>query len=194
MPSLGVIRHRRDPLAVGVKHWRPRAGGASPRWGYGLFASSQSKAAVQNTMGAMPSQWPSAPSARVKRRKSSGQVSWLNSCLPLAGRDHVSFVVGDIAGAGDLGDGVGVGVPEQVRAVGPDSGDSVGHHPGCEQRLQSGPTPQPDHRLRRAVGRLRRVPGPAFKASVRCGGPGLTASIASVPVRRCVCSSGRCGR
>jgi hypothetical protein len=36
--------------------------------------SSQSKAAVQNTMGAMPSQCPAAPSARVKRRNSFGQV------------------------------------------------------------------------------------------------------------------------
>ena len=179
MPSFGVIRHRRDPLAVGVKTLaatRRRRVAAVRLW---LVPSSQSKAAVQNTMGAMPSQWPSAPSARVKRRKSFGQVSWSNSCLPWPVETMSASYVGDIAGAGDLGDGVGVGVPEQVRAVGPDSGDSVGHHPGCEQRLQSGPTPKPDHRLRRAVGRLRRAPGPASKASVRCGGPGLTASIAS---------------
>jgi hypothetical protein len=36
--------------------------------------SSQSKAAVQNTMGAMPSQCPAAPSAWVKRRNCFGQV------------------------------------------------------------------------------------------------------------------------
>ena len=37
--------------------------------------SSQSNAAVQNTAGAMPSQWPSAPSARRNRRNCFGQVS-----------------------------------------------------------------------------------------------------------------------
>jgi len=33
-------------------------------------------------MGAMPSQWPSAPSALVKRRNSLGQVSGSNSTFP----------------------------------------------------------------------------------------------------------------
>ena len=119
---------------------RPRAGGASPRWGgpgLWLVRIKPVEGWDVNTMGAMPSQWPSAPSARVKRRKSFGQVSWSNSCLPWPVENHVSFVVGEVLGAGDLGDGVGVGVPEQVRAVGPDSGDSAGHHPGCEQRLGS---------------------------------------------------------
>jgi hypothetical protein len=44
--------------------------------------SSQSKAAVQNSIGAIPSQCPSAPSARVKRRNCLGQVRWSKSSLP----------------------------------------------------------------------------------------------------------------
>ncbi len=48
----------------------------------GSRPSSQSNAAVQKTMGAMPSQWPSAPSALVNRRNSLGQVSRSNSTLP----------------------------------------------------------------------------------------------------------------
>jgi hypothetical protein len=39
--------------------------------------SSRFSAAVQNRIGTMPS----APSARVNRRKSFGQVRWSNSCL-----------------------------------------------------------------------------------------------------------------
>src|SRR6185312_15149778 len=48
--------------------------------------SSQSKAAVQKMMGAIPSQCPSAPSALVNRRNSLGQVSRSNSAAAHAAR------------------------------------------------------------------------------------------------------------
>src|SRR5436190_22297537 len=49
---------------------------------YASVDSSQSNAAVQNTTGAMPSQWPSAPSFWRKRRNSFGHVRALNSSSP----------------------------------------------------------------------------------------------------------------
>jgi len=49
---------------------------------YASVESSQSNAAVQNTIGAMPSQWPSVPSFWRKRRNSFGHVSALNSSSP----------------------------------------------------------------------------------------------------------------
>ena len=62
-----------------VRRLAIRSAGPSGRSATVLLASrssSQSRAAVQNTMGAMPSQCPSAPSATVNRRNSFGHTRW----------------------------------------------------------------------------------------------------------------------
>jgi hypothetical protein len=55
VPLFGVVWHRGDPPVAGVQILAAVKRGMLPGWPYALFESSQSKAAVQNTMGAMPS-------------------------------------------------------------------------------------------------------------------------------------------
>ena len=119
--------------------------------------SSQSKAAVQKMMGAMPSQCPSAPFGSGEQAEFPGAGQPVEQCLSLAGRDRAGLVAGHVARAGDRRGRVLAGAAEQVTDVPADAGQAVGSHPGGRERPQGGDGEQ---RLEPGVCR-RIVPVPA---------------------------------